>query len=653
MIRYSQCPACGAKVQFRAGSSLLVICEYCRSNLLRQDQDVENLGKMAELLPDNTLLQIGSSGYHLQAHFSVIGRVQFQHACGVWNEWHVLFDSGKTGWLSESSGAYVMSAEADKSAVPDLPLSRYQPELSVPIQGKRLTVTRIEQADCIAGQGELPKALITGKTSHFVELSDAQTYATLEFSGEQAPTLFIGMPVALEHLHLAHLRDMEMAGIKTPTRQLQCPQCGGSLSIRLQNIQTVTCPHCTAVLDASHSQVATLLKYQKKLKLLGSPTLPLGSVGHFEQAAFTVTGYLQRSTRAYGTLFSWEEYLLHHPGYGFRWLVCSQGHWNILKPLLNAPKLNARYSRGPEALHAGNTYQHFAKYKSKVEIVAGEFYWQVQLGDTATIEDFIAPPYLLSKELQCKEINWSQGEYLTPEQVASAFKTPFNLPKTQGVFANQPNPYGQSVSAWRNATLLFMVAAIFIQLEFVMHARQQVVFSTSMQIANNPSDVWSGSYGRYNTVTSEVESDPFYIFPTKQNVIIELDGGLSNSWLYSTVRLIGLESGLTYSANREISDYSGYDGGEYWRENDSHAEIIFSAVPKGKYQLQIEAESDGSGDIQTRGKFQSVRVTSDVPLWGNFWTLVTFLLIGPALFYHYRTQFEHRRWADSDHPLNE
>ena len=55
MARSANCPSCGAQVAFRAAASIVAVCEYCRSTLLRKGADIENLGKMAELAADYLL----------------------------------------------------------------------------------------------------------------------------------------------------------------------------------------------------------------------------------------------------------------------------------------------------------------------------------------------------------------------------------------------------------------------------------------------------------------------------------------------------------------------------------------------------------------------------------------------------------------------
>jgi hypothetical protein len=63
-------------VKFTSVASLLSVCSYCGSTLIRRDLDVENLGKMAELIPDSSPLQLGVERRYRGKHFNVMGRLQ-------------------------------------------------------------------------------------------------------------------------------------------------------------------------------------------------------------------------------------------------------------------------------------------------------------------------------------------------------------------------------------------------------------------------------------------------------------------------------------------------------------------------------------------------------------------------------------------------
>jgi uncharacterized protein (DUF983 family) len=55
----ASCPSCGAPVVFKSASSVFAVCEYCQSTLVRHDQNLEDIGKMAALVEDRSPLQLG------------------------------------------------------------------------------------------------------------------------------------------------------------------------------------------------------------------------------------------------------------------------------------------------------------------------------------------------------------------------------------------------------------------------------------------------------------------------------------------------------------------------------------------------------------------------------------------------------------------
>lgn len=88
----ASCPSCGAPVVFQSASSVFAVCAYCSSTLVRHDQNLEDIGKMAALVEDRSPLQLGTEGSYKGVHFALIGRIQIKYEQGIWNEWHLLFD---------------------------------------------------------------------------------------------------------------------------------------------------------------------------------------------------------------------------------------------------------------------------------------------------------------------------------------------------------------------------------------------------------------------------------------------------------------------------------------------------------------------------------------------------------------------------------
>ncbi|CAN0486719.1 unnamed protein product, partial [Hapterophycus canaliculatus] len=96
---------CAAPIEFRFGGTLVAVCEFCNSAVARDDQDLKLIGKVAQLVQTESLVQIGSTGSFRGKPFEVIGRVQYNHSAGgVWDEWYLRFPGDKMAWLAEAQG---------------------------------------------------------------------------------------------------------------------------------------------------------------------------------------------------------------------------------------------------------------------------------------------------------------------------------------------------------------------------------------------------------------------------------------------------------------------------------------------------------------------------------------------------------------------
>ncbi len=206
-MKQSICPSCGAPVVFQSRASVMAVCEYCSSTLIRQDLNLENLGKMAELQEDGSPLQLRATGRYRGVPFTVVGRIQLRYPKGLWNEWHLLFDDEKSGWLGESMGIYGVSfLTAVEEKLP--PFEELKPEQAIVLKGKPYEVTDLEKAFCVAGQGELPFRIGPGYEAPSVDLAGpGNGFATLDYS-DDPPSVYVGDYVEFEDLHLSGLKEI-------------------------------------------------------------------------------------------------------------------------------------------------------------------------------------------------------------------------------------------------------------------------------------------------------------------------------------------------------------------------------------------------------------------------------------------------------------
>ena len=204
----TECPACGARVSFQSGASILAVCEFCRSTLVRHDLNLENAGRMAELQEDGSPVQLRAEGKYRHVHFAVVGRIQIRFPSGTWNEWHLLFDDMRNGWLGEAQGNYAISFLAEvPEKIPDFQSLRAGQTLQ--LNGRKFQITNLDSAFCVAGEGELPFKVGTGFEAPVADMiGEGNSFATLDFS-EDSPLVFLGEYVEFEQLSLTGLREFD------------------------------------------------------------------------------------------------------------------------------------------------------------------------------------------------------------------------------------------------------------------------------------------------------------------------------------------------------------------------------------------------------------------------------------------------------------
>jgi len=429
------CPNCGAPVEFASAASASAVCGFCRSTLLREGDALRRIGVSAELFDDHSPLQLGASGSYQGLAFTLVGRLQYGYAEGSWNEWHALFDGGRSGWLSEDNGAYVFAfdaawpgdAPAAAEAVLQLPVGR-----PLFVDGRAWTLASVVRAHLIAAEGELPAPPRLQGEFVLAELRSTQDeVGSLDYGDAAQPGWSIGRAVRLAELQMSGLRtgpsEKQLGG-----RSVECPGCGASLPIQLASTQTVACPQCHTVTDVSQGVGGELAHYAQNNAGEGGlmPLIPLGRTGQLALGSegaepWQVVGYLERCDLPApdddeAQVF-WREYLLYHRELGFAFLVDSdEDGWSWVRPITGTPS-----GRGKRVSWRGNTYEHRATYRAKVSWVLGEFYWRVRRDEEAQVSDYAgvgkAAASRLSREQTAGEVVWSAGRTIASDVVAKAF----------------------------------------------------------------------------------------------------------------------------------------------------------------------------------------------------------------------------------------
>src|SRR5262245_31224862 len=296
-----QCPGCGAAVVFEVGTGAVAVCPYCRTAVARGDRDVEDLGKVAAVVDTGSVLKVGLEGRYDGVKFRLAGRTQMRHALGgVWDEWHAALADNRWGWFAEAQGRFYLTFEQPLPpdfAAPDFNTLEIDQRLTLPGTSAPFVVAEKGIAAIAAAEGELPWRPDLGGQYPYADLSaEGGAFATLDYSGDGPPTLYLGRQVTLDELRVpktAHRETWELRSVQG--KKLDCPKCGGSLDIRVPDkTERVGCPYCGALLEATEGKLRFLTKPAKLTQELDI-RIPLGTVGRIGDAERTVICFLRRS----------------------------------------------------------------------------------------------------------------------------------------------------------------------------------------------------------------------------------------------------------------------------------------------------------------------------------------------------------------------
>lgn len=203
-----RCPNCSAPITFRWSSAVQTVCESCRSVVVRHDVNLDAIGEISDLPPDSSPLRIGTEGRFDDRPFAVIGRIGYEYDGGGWNEWHLAFGDGSSGWLSDAQAEYAVSVLVTPT-VPLPPVDGLKVGVPYSWQGESLQVTTLTKARYAGVEGELPFEYWGRDRVLFVDLrSHNLRFATIDYS-ETPPLLFVGRLVDYDELELRHVRTFE------------------------------------------------------------------------------------------------------------------------------------------------------------------------------------------------------------------------------------------------------------------------------------------------------------------------------------------------------------------------------------------------------------------------------------------------------------
>lgn len=448
LVFSAACPSCGAQVPFRSSASVMAVCEYCQTTVLRENDSVRGQGKMSAVLEDYSPLQIGSSGVIEGVGFSLIGRIQLQYSDGFWNEWYLQFDDGTHFWLSDASGQYVITRAAGQ--LDGAPLFKALTiNQTIVYQSVSFRVTDCRTATCTGGQGELPFVVGKGWQTSVADLRFGSRFLSLDYTDGYPPQVYDGRAVTLSGLKFQMLRDVDQVQsttgkVKGKITNLDCPNCGSPIPYVMGMAEHLVCPACRAEVAMGEEKAEVLVKHKELVTL--KATLSLGDKATIDNNAYVVIGLMQMEEVGEEESSLWTEYLLYSLVAGFLWLVDSgEENWQKTTVLNEIPE-----DRAGNVFFQDKRWNRKWAYRGRVLYAVGAFNWRVKIGDTNSIVDYTNGADTLTSEQNESEINWSLSTPISGFLIRQLFGK--KQPSKEEIL-NQPLSSSQKILKWLSVTL--------------------------------------------------------------------------------------------------------------------------------------------------------------------------------------------------------
>lgn len=494
LVFSAACPSCGAQVPFRSSASVMAVCEYCQTTVLRENDRVRDQGKMSAVLEDYSPFQIGSSGVLDSVGFSLIGRIQLHYTDGFWNEWYLQFDDGTNGWLSDASGQYVITRAAGN--LDGAPLFKALTINQIIVyQSVSFRVTDCRTASCTGGQGELPFVVGNGWQTSVADLRFASRFLSLDYTDGYPPLVYDGRAVTLDALKFQMLREVDQVQsttgkIKGKITNIECPNCGSPIPYVMGMAEHLVCPSCRAEVAMGESKAEVLVKHKELATL--KTALSLGDKATIDNNAYVVIGLMQMEEVGDTESSLWTEYLLYSLAAGFLWLVdTGEENWQKTTVLNEIPE-----DKMGNAYLQGKRWERTWAYQGRVLYAVGAFNWRVKIGDTNFIVEYKNGTDTLVSEQNANEINWSLSTPISGFLIRQLFgkKQP---PKEE--ILNQPLSSNQKILKWLSITmwvvnipiLLFGSGSFFLTLI----AQFGIIFLPWMIAQSNAESTFWNSFG--------------------------------------------------------------------------------------------------------------------------------------------------------------
>ncbi|MCW3084010.1 MAG: hypothetical protein JWP12_1376 [Bacteroidetes bacterium] len=402
-----------------------------------------------------------------------------------------------------------------------------------------------------------------------------------------------------------------------------CYKCNATFDSYLNsNAYSIICSDCGTLYTAYNGALA------KTSDVVNKPAqpldIPLGAQGTINKIPYVVVGYAYKKEN--GTSYFWHEYTLFNPVHGPAYLAQYEGHWTYLKEIKGLPII----TEGRTATYRDFEYSLFSKYRAKLSTACGESIYQFSISEIPAVEEYISPPFMITKEQTADNITWYIGEYIQPSEIKSTF-TLTAIPDRVGTGMIQPYIGRFTTAAFRKVLIAVALIWGLSQFYFLMASKEEAVFSQSFGVTDSLNK-------------KEVYSRPFQLKYGTANTEIKISTNIDNNWMYTGITLVNEKTGDLYDVDLEAEYYHGYTDGENWSEGENWVSKVVSQVPEGSYYMIIYPEKPTNMSYASI----TVSVTRDVYIFSNGLIALVVLAIFPIFYFYRKNRFEKNRWYNSD-----
>jgi len=614
-----QCPTCGAGQQLHNPGVVVIVCAYCQTTLYREDAALR-AGRKSVVAVPRSGIRVGVAGKLLGVRVTVIGRVQFAHERGHWDEWMLESSDGDEVWLVEDEGGYSLESPYDRK----LPAGTHFTPAggTITLDDKTYSVRETGSATCSGGEGQLPRDFTPDERIRYVDAasSNGQELFTMEVGEKGDVSAWTGRPIPRDAVEFAD-DDAPHSGPAEAARAISCPKCGGQVGWPdgSERPKTLSCTHCTAVLNLTEAHPAFI--GERNVAIAKRFDLKIGDSGTIRGAQSEVIG------RLHYTEYDSEptsEYLLWSATAGYRWLANYAGNWTLSRPTGMGPAWNDLRGIKPKdkVVVADMALQFFEAGRLELKYVDGALPWEARIGDTTNYRTFIGGTRGLTLEKSGNEVESFVAEHIDGLKVLSAFgRGNLYFPPTE-IGALRPNP----LDRWK---LPIVAALVLLALGNLFSAHLAYRPGTTLTTVN----ILASAGEEANL------SEPFTIPKGTEILGLHVRAAVNNGWVYITGELLD-ESGSSVLAvtGSEVSYYHGTEGGESWSEGSTSERVLLKAPQPGRYRFSASREGSQTPTVQiaiTRGD-RLVRY----PLGAGL-----LLLLYPSWALARSAGFERRRWG--------